>query len=94
MVTATNGEEALRILEARAQDFDLVISDVVLPKLGGPDLYREARERGLTPRFLFASGYAARQALGDLGSEPGVRFLRKPWTLEELRSAIRETLAA
>ncbi len=94
VVTATNGEEALRILEERARDFDLVISDVVLPKLGGRELYREARERGLKARFLFASGYAARQALGDLETDPEVRFLRKPWTLEELRAAIRQTLAA
>jgi PAS domain S-box-containing protein len=94
VVTATNGEEALRILETRARDFDLVISDVVLPKMGGRDLYREARERGLKARFLFASGYAARQALGDLETDPEVRFLRKPWTLEELQAAIRQTLAA
>jgi PAS domain S-box-containing protein len=94
VVTATNGEEALRILEERAADFDLVISDVVLPKLGGRDLYREARERGLKARFLFASGYAARQALGDLEADPEVRFIRKPWTLDELRAAIRQTRAA
>ena len=94
VVPATNGAEALRILEQRAQDFALVISDVVLPKLGGRDLYREARARGLTAPFLFASGYAAQQALGDLEADPEVRFLRKPWTLDELRTAIRQAVAA
>lgn len=94
VVTATNGEEALGILETRADEFDLVMSDVVLPRMGGRDLYRQARERGLKARFLFASGYAAPQALGELEGDPGVSFLHKPWTLEELRAAIREAVAA
>jgi len=94
VVTATNGEEALRILENRAGRFDLVLSDVVLPKLGGRDLYREARRRGITARFVFASGYAAPEALAELETEPQVTFLRKPWTLDELRAAIRQSVVA
>jgi PAS domain S-box-containing protein len=94
VVTATNGEEGLRLLEARAGDFDLVLSDVVLPKLGGRELYHQARERGITARFVFVSGYAEPEALGELQSDPQVTFLHKPWTLDELRAALRQSLAA
>lgn len=91
---AGDGEEALRILEGRTPGFDLVVSDVVLPKLGGLDLYRQARERGLVVPFLFGSGYAPRQALGHLETDPAIRFLRKPWTIEELRVSVRASLDA
>ncbi len=94
VVTATNGQEALRILEARAKDVDLIISDVVLPKLGGRELYRVARQRGVKAPFLLASGYAAPQALADLETDPHVAFLQKPWTLDELRAAVRQSLVA
>jgi len=93
VVTATNGEEALRILAARAADFDLVMSDVVLPRMGGRELYHEARRRGINARFVFASGYAAPEALAELETDPEVTFLHKPWTLEELRTALRRAVA-
>ena len=90
VLVASDGLEALEVLE-RGAVVDLVITDVVMPRLGGNDLIKALRERGRRVPVLFTSGYPGRgDAPEDL--EPGLPFLTKPWTIAELLDAVRGAL--
>ena len=87
VIDAPNGEEALRIARAHPGPIDLLVTDVVMPLMGGPELAGHlARERPDTP-VLFLSGYSEENAFpGGRGGTDG-RFLHKPFTLETLMEA-------
>jgi PAS domain S-box-containing protein len=93
VLLAANGEEALGLLQRRGSEIDLVVSDVVMPRLGGAELRRAARR--LTPevRFLLTTDYADRD-VAALGTEHPLErpVLQKPWTVQELRARVREVL--
>jgi PAS domain S-box-containing protein len=92
VVTAGDGMEALEVYRRRPSDIQLIITDVVMPKLGGVALYRALRQEGHGVRFLFTSGYAADEILqGDL-ADGDLALLQKPWTLADLTHRVREVL--
>ncbi len=90
--SCAHGQEALELLEDPDQDFDLMITDVVMPVMGGGEL--AARARTLHPRLpiLFLSGYTDDQlGPGDpLANADG--FIQKPVTMAELAAAVRRIL--
>ncbi len=87
VIDAPNGEEALRCARAHPGPIALLVTDVVMPLMGGPELAEHlARERPDTP-VLFVSGYSEENAFsGGRGGTEG-RFLHKPFTLEALIEA-------
>lgn len=92
VLTASSGEEALRILEATEARLDLVVSDVIMPGMTGPELCRQLATRYPGLRVLFTSGYSG-DALGRHGvSEPGTMFIEKPYTPSALANKVREAL--
>jgi two-component system cell cycle sensor histidine kinase/response regulator CckA len=92
VTTAPDGLTALELLRNGAQDVDLVITDVVMPKLGGIALYRTLRQEGMAVRFLFTSGYAAHEIGGGDLPDGELALLQKPWTLADLTTRVREVL--
>jgi len=84
-VGARDGEEGLRVLEEEGAGIGLVMTDLIMPGRGGKALYDDMGLLGLrgTP-VVFMSGYAR----GDQPGVVGVRFLEKPWTLEELARTV------
>jgi len=90
VVTATNGEEGLEILEER-QDFDMIISDVVMPIMDGPAMVKQAREQLPDIPVLFMSGYAEEQLRKSI-DVANVSFLPKPFSVQQLSQAVRDTL--
>jgi two-component system cell cycle sensor histidine kinase/response regulator CckA len=94
VLSAADGAEALATLEQRQWAVDLVISDAHMPKMSGPELYRSLRASGRKIRFLATSGGATRIQAGDAAPDPDpyLRVLPKPWTVEELVTAVRELL--
>jgi len=92
VLVAADGSEALDVLGEHGTEIGLVISDVVMPNVGGLELYRRIRESGNPVPFFLTSGYAA--GTGDAAGVPlDVSVLEKPWTLESLGRRIREVLA-
>ncbi len=83
VLLARNGAEGLRILETEGDRVDLVITDVVMPVLGGIGLYHETRIRGYRLPFLFTSGHAPDDAVFP-DAAPDVLVLPKPWTIDAL----------
>lgn len=90
VLPAENGEEALTLYFRARGEVDLVLTDVVMPRLGGRGLHDALRERGETVPFLFMSGYVAREESNGPGLPPGAAFLPKPWELEDLIRRVHE----
>lgn len=94
LLVANDAEEALTILEAQQGAIDLIITDVVLPKMNGKRLVDEVSARYPKIRALFTSGYANDDVLryGLKTSAEGVSFLAKPYTPRRLVQRMREVL--
>jgi PAS domain S-box-containing protein len=88
---AANAEEALRLLEAKADAFDLVFSDVVMPGMSGVELGRLIRERWPRLRVVLTSGYS--HVLAQEGRH-GFELLHKPYSVESLNDVLRRPPAA
>jgi two-component system cell cycle sensor histidine kinase/response regulator CckA len=90
VLLAPDGQAALELLDENP--VDLVVSDVVMPRMNGTQLYEAVRERGTPVRFLFTSGYVGREGRADVKLDPNVPFLAKPWTVDELITIVRGIL--
>jgi CheY-like chemotaxis protein len=91
VLTAGCGNEALEILTDRAEDADLVLTDLVMPGLSGRDLSVRLRALPRVPRVVFTSGYSA-DHLERFELAPDDHFVQKPFTMETLVSKVREVL--
>ncbi|MDO8666288.1 MAG: PAS domain S-box protein [Gemmatimonadales bacterium] len=92
VLAASDGVEALEMLRANAGRIRLVLSDVVMPRLGGPQFIARARAEGFRTPVLFSSGYTARDIEQTAALEAGVPLLPKPWTITDLLRRVRELL--
>ena len=90
VLTANNGEEALELIE-EGTEFDLLISDVVMPQMDGPTLVRTARAKYPDLKVLFMSGYAEEQLRKSIDIDR-VSFLPKPFSVQQLGQAARDAL--
>ena len=82
-MSCENGAEAIRLFES--QPFDLVISDVIMPEMTGPELVRELKARRPHTAILFVTGYVGEGESEDL---VGYELLRKPFTVSGLAQAV------
>jgi two-component system cell cycle sensor histidine kinase/response regulator CckA len=90
VLEAASGKDALRIA-GEAQHIDLLLTDVVMPGMTGPQLVEKLHEQGKIDVVLFMSGYA-RELIGRGASE--IRFLPKPFTPNALLAKVQEVLGA
>jgi signal transduction histidine kinase len=86
-----SGQEALDVIEARGAELGVLLTDVVMPGIGGFELLERARQARPDLRAIFMSGYTA-MTLDQRQPPADVAFLEKPFTLAKLDEAIRETL--
>ncbi|HKQ59040.1 MAG TPA: PAS domain S-box protein [Candidatus Eisenbacteria bacterium] len=94
VLVARSGEEALAVAGGRVGALDLLITDVVMPGIGGPELAARLTLRHQGLRVLHISGYTD-DAVLRLGVSEGVAaFLQKPFTIEALLVKVREVLDA
>ena len=91
VLVTSDGLEALKLFREAGGRIDLVLSDLVLPGLGGIELLARLQEEHGPVRFVLTSGYSGRD-LAALGGVAAVPFLRKPWVLADLLTVIRTTL--
>lgn len=90
---AVNGEDALAKLEAAAEPFRLIISDVVMPKLGGVGLLKALRKRKDTTPLILLTGHPMRDELEPLREFGLWGWLTKPPDAEQLAQTVAEALA-
>lgn len=91
VIVAPHGQRGLEILEEKGDEVDLVITDMIMPRIGGRALYDAAKLKRNDIRFLFTSGYAP-SGPGEENPLPDAPFIQKPWTFEELKRKVREVL--
>ena len=91
VLEAPDGSEALKLSEEFSGNIDLVLSDVVMPRMSGPDFARKMSSLRPETKILFMSGYLAdhSEALPSGGS-----FLQKPFTSVDLVSKVRQMLTS
>ena len=92
VIEAPDGPTALEIASRPETAIDLVVSDVVMPGMSGPDLGRRLAELRPNAALILASGHAEAVVLGEHASRGGAGFLQKPFTPEELARKVREVL--
>ncbi len=91
VTVASDGDEGLEIVQGGAE-FDLIVSDVVMPAMDGPTMAREIRKLAPGLPVLFMSGYAEEQLRNQLDLA-NVHFLAKPFSLQQIGDKVGAVLA-
>jgi PAS domain S-box-containing protein len=94
VLTVTQGEEALALIQEGRHTIDLVLTDVVMPKLGGGDLVKRLRASHPKIRAVYMSGYTSGAISRQGVLEEGAILLEKPFAAETLARTIRLALDA
>jgi two-component system cell cycle sensor histidine kinase/response regulator CckA len=84
--------EALRLAEEHAGEIHLLMTDVVLPEMNGPDLAQRLLSVSPNLKCLFTSGYTADVITHHGVLDEGVYFIQKPFSRKDLAAKVRETL--
>jgi signal transduction histidine kinase/ActR/RegA family two-component response regulator len=92
VVEAIDGSEAISIVERGTQPLQLLITDVVMPLMSGPELAQRMATMRPDLRVLFVSGYTDRALIHQGLRRPGTAFLQKPFTPDVLAQKVREIL--
>jgi len=94
VLEAENGERGLQLATESKDPIDLLVTDVMMPGMGGRDLVRKLLAIRPGIKVLYLSGYTEDALLtqGSLG--PGAAFLQKPFTLQNLAKKVRELLSS
>jgi len=91
VLEAASGVEALEVVEREKGKIDLIVSDVVMPEMDGPTMFKELRKRGVKAKVIFVSGYAEEAFAKNL-PEGEFGFLPKPFTLKQLIETVKQSL--
>jgi CheY-like chemotaxis protein len=91
VLEARNGAHALEVIDAHRGPLDLVVTDMVMPTLGGTDLADRLRELHPNLLVLFMSGYSDKSRTREL--QPGEHFIAKPFLPADLFVAVNKLLA-
>jgi PAS domain S-box-containing protein len=94
VIEAHDGVDALELLDRGDAVIDVVLTDLTMPRMGGLQMVDEVRKRGLEPAIVFMSGYAEEEVIGKASLEVGRHFLHKPFTIDQLVSAVAAAHAA
>jgi PAS domain S-box-containing protein len=94
VLEAGNGEEALMVARQYPESIDLLLTDVVMPEMGGRALALVLKRERPTTRVLYTSGYPDTAGLQEEVQESAVAYLPKPYTPEELAQKVRDVLDA
>ncbi len=92
VVTAADGDEGVEAVRENP-DFDLVVSDVVMPSMDGPAMAREIRQMAPGLPVLFMSGYAEEQLRREIDIE-GMHFIAKPFSVQQIAAKVGQVLRA
>ena len=92
VLEAKDGAEALEIAAEHGDSIDLLITDVIMPGMGGKQLAEILRSHRVEMQVLYVSGYTDDTIVEQGMLSPGVAFLQKPFTHESLSAKVRAVL--
>jgi PAS domain S-box-containing protein len=93
VLEAGNGAEAMAALERFGRPIDILVTDVILPKIRGPELAQKLLEKFPDLKVVYISGYTGSSLVRDGILEAGTILVQKPFKLQDLARVIRETLS-
>ncbi len=93
VLAAPGGEEALRVWAKHRDEIDLVVTDLMMPRTSGVDVYRTLRHEGADVPVIVVSGYPLVAEMLGAGGEGVVECLEKPVAPEQLAASVRRALA-
>ena len=94
VLEAANGDDAERIFLDHEDSIDVVVTDVIMPGCGGPELLSRLHARKPALRVLYMSGYTEQSSVHALAIDRSLAFLQKPFTAAEFVRHVRDTLEA
>lgn len=92
ILEARSGEEALQVLEQENGKIDLIVSDVVMPQMDGPTMFKHLREKWKDIKVIFVSGYTEDRLREQFTSGEVIYFLPKPFTLKQLAGKVKDVM--
>src|SRR5579872_6257273 len=92
VIEAENGESGIAAAVRHKGKLDLVITDVVMPGMGGREMVKQLAQSRADAKVLYLSGYTEDAIVSDGSIESGTAFLQKPFTLQSLSRKVREVL--
>jgi signal transduction histidine kinase len=94
VILTSDGESAVEAYASHHDQIDLVLLDMVMPRMGGREAYERMRPFGNAVPAIFMSGYSAEIARSRFVLETGAAFIQKPYGIAALGHKVRETLDA
>ncbi len=94
VIEAKSGEAALEVITTGAEKVELLITDVVMPKMDGPHLVKQVRELHPDMKVIFISGYTEDAFRKRLDRDSDIHFLPKPFSLKQLATKVKEVMLA
>jgi len=92
VLVASTPHEAMQVVAEHSESIDLLMSDVVLPQMGGPALAAQVNAQAPNLRVLYMSGYTDDAIVHHGVLDPGTPFLQKPFTARALTKKVKEVL--
>ncbi len=92
VLEAVDGIDALKQFHLRKEEIDLVVMDVVMPRMGGKDVMERMRRDKPGIKIIFTSGYSASEIHTNFILEEGLEFISKPYSTDVLRARVRAVL--
>ena len=92
VLEAENGEAALDVVNGAGAPIDLIVSDVVMPGMDGYTLIKLLRQENPGIKVILISGYAEDAIPEEIGRDPSVNFLPKPFSLKQLAGRVKEVM--
>jgi CheY-like chemotaxis protein len=89
VMDAANGMDGLDLFRASAPQIDVVLLDLTLPGISGPEVFREVRQLQPNVKVIITSAYSKDHALTTIGGPQLWSYIRKPYTLTELTGLLR-----
>jgi len=92
ILLAENGRQAIKKFEGQKDQVDLIILDVVMPEMGGPEAAKQIKEIDPDAKIIFSTGYDLESTLGQVSNISSDGMLSKPFAVSELQRVIRKQL--
>ena len=92
VITADNGESAVEIYKNNSDKIDLIILDMIMPKMGGGPTYDRLKEINPQVKVILASGYSINGNATEILKRGCNGFIQKPFNMVELSQKIAEVL--
>jgi two-component system, cell cycle sensor histidine kinase and response regulator CckA len=92
VIEAKSGEAALEVITSGTEKVELLITDVVMPRMDGPNLVKHVRELYPDMKVIFISGYTEDAFRKRLDHDTDIHFLPKPFSLKQLAGKVKEVM--